>query len=372
MFPNIDFFKKGRFGGGNAPLVYASNLVLNGDFSISGTPIWSNWASNLADGSITNDTANFISGNSSAKITSGATLGTYIYSDAISVTAGLNYNLDFWSHGDGSVVPIYHVYDVTHSNWILYGAYIGNYSTSYFRHIQPIAVPAGCTQIIIFLACPNIASHSVNFDKITFYKVTSAGYLFDRFSRADEIYNTDGISPTGQIYTTQGNLGQMGIVGGLLDVPNLGASGGAYLLSVLPSAPLSMTTRFKWINNGSGYGDSVVMASSNILPGAAFFPSMIHFYVTTLNWNIDVVDAGGAFTSIGGASFTTPLTIGQEYIFGMSIAGNTVTLTIPTISNQTITDSRIGTYAGKYIFYEIYRTDANKKTAQILEINAKY
>jgi hypothetical protein len=225
--------------------------------------------------------------------------------------------------------------------------------------------PAGCVNIQIFIFSPNVVSSYVNVDDVSMHLWNPPTKFYDNFQRAD---GTPDKSPGGFPYDLKSN--ELSISDKRLVFPARPVTGWAYAHVDLPAIPKIMKTYFRWADDGTEIGDSVVMASSNDRMLLQNNRHMLHFYITTTNWVFQTWNDAGEITSLGSGALT--LLPEVDYQFAMVISGNTVILKIPTIEDQIITHESIGTMAGQYVFYEIGRTTVDYKTPSLSYIEAVY
>lgn len=134
-----------------SPLDSAAELMANGGFETAGgggADIWSGWTENAGDGALANEVGNVHAGVDAAKITTGAGNNTLIFQD-ITVKAGIDYRLSFYTEGDGSTEGRYVIYDLTNSANITALTGTGVPGTSYTLVEDEFTTPAGCVSIRI-------------------------------------------------------------------------------------------------------------------------------------------------------------------------------------------------------------------------------
>jgi len=153
------------------PVVTAigSELIQNPGFETAGgggVDIWANWFEVAADGALANETTIVHSGNAAAKLTSGATVGTYIYQN-VTVVAGRMYHLRFWTRGDGTHAGRFGIYNWTGGGDIKALAGTGVIGTTYVQVDATFIAPVGCVLVRINLVCPSINGGICYFDDVS-------------------------------------------------------------------------------------------------------------------------------------------------------------------------------------------------------------
>ncbi len=86
-----------------------------------------------------------------------------------------------------------------------------------------------------------------------------------------------------------------------------------------------------------------------------------HFWVTASTWAYTVWEPGTGQVILLNGSFAVPLTVDgvTEYEFQAWLSGNTATFDLPDGTRHSVTDTRIGQYAGQYAFFESYLPNGN-------------
>jgi hypothetical protein len=353
--------------------IYGPNLIVNGGFEIpgaGGADVFNTWLETPGTGgTIAAETTIFHTGATSAKqICNSTTHSNYLRTAALTVVPGQPYLLTRYIYGDGTNDGKLGVYDVTHS------AYIKNYllnrviANGFVRRDTMIIPPAGCTSIQLFIFAPPVVGGTVYTDDVSIYAYKPPKYMYDNFNRAD---GDPVATPGGMPYELANTAGKpsMIIKDRVLTIPT-GETGYWYSFFDFPAAAKKMTARFKWRDDYAGGGDSVVFAASNDRLKIQTYKHMLHFYITSTEWVFQTVDDAGTFTTLGRGNLTlAPLT---EYTMAMVVSGNTVTLSIPTIADQVITDASIGTYSGQFVYYELIRTAVDKKSSEFTYIEGRW
>jgi hypothetical protein len=349
--------------------IVGNNLIPNGGFETAGgggDDVFGSWSETKGSGTIAADAINYHGGAKSCLLTSGNTVyDCYIRTGSITVVPGAMYLISLFVRGDGTNDAKYGIYDVTHSAWIKSYVPFNRRTTSFVQRDILFYAPAGCNAVQLFIFADKVIGSTVNLDDVSMYKWISPSFLYDDFNRADGDPNK---SPGNYPYDLMTN-NIFAISNKQLIYP-AGATGAAYSYIDLPKIPKIMKMRAQWANDGVDQGGSVVLAASNNRLKFQDKQHMLHFYITTVEWVFQFWDDAGAITTLG--SGVLNLSTGVQYNLAMAINGNTVTLTIPTISNQIITNAAIGTYAGQYVFYEAYKNTTDEKTPIINYIEARY
>lgn len=182
------------------------------------------------------------------------------------------------------------------------------------------------------------------------------------------------VLPTGQTWRVQhvGTSNKPVVVGGKLVVPNntTGSVAAGY-------ATVQLEGNVKWIgadfvcesyttNNGSL---CLAVWKTQFTSGQPIPDSPLHFVVGPYVWGVDVWNGNSSTNLISGV-FPTPLTADGVTIHRMEaeIVGNTVFVYLPDGQVKSVTDSRIGSNAGRWANVEPFRlnadTDSNCKVVQ--------
>ena len=155
-------------------------LVSNPGFETAGgggADIWANWTENAGDGALANETTIKHGGSDAAKLTAGASVGTYL-SQAITVIPGRSYMLDLWTRsttGDGA--SRYGIYDNTNAADIVATASTGVTGETYTKFQKRFTAPASCVAITIFLRCSATNTDVVYFDDVQVYDESAINYI---------------------------------------------------------------------------------------------------------------------------------------------------------------------------------------------------
>ena len=141
------------------------NGLLNPGFETAGAmpPTWANWAENVGDGAIANEVVIVHEGTDSAKLTSGATSGTFIYG-AVVVVPGQRRRFRFWTQGDAVNDGRYTIWDATAGADIQAETPTGITAAAWGMVEAEYTVPAGCVLVQHFLACPDTNGGIAYFD----------------------------------------------------------------------------------------------------------------------------------------------------------------------------------------------------------------
>lgn len=151
------------------------NLLSNNGFETPGAgdpDFWANWTENAGDGALANEAVNQHWGNDAMKATAGATVDTYVTGD-VTVVAGEDYTLRFWTRGDGTYDGRYRILDVTNATNIVALTATGVTGTTYTEVTQAFTAPtqpADCVSVRITLRCPSTAAGIAYFDDVCVHK----------------------------------------------------------------------------------------------------------------------------------------------------------------------------------------------------------
>jgi hypothetical protein len=151
-----------------------------------------------------------------------------------------------------------------------------------------------------------------------------------------------------------------------MDISDAG-TGLAYAYQVLPSAAKKLACKVIWKNDQAGQGSIAALVSSN--NGARGWNDLVHFIFDSAGWVLQVF-VGALPTNLASGSYS--LSAEVEYYFAIEIDGNTATLTIPGLAPQVITDARIGSLNGRYVYFEPTRTNATYKTPTFSYVEARW
>lgn len=163
-----------------------AEALLNPGFETAGpggSNIWANWEELVLNGgTIVDETSLIHTGSHAAKLTSS---GVNWYSPQVgytmAVTAGAEYQLSFWTRGDGVYAGKYAILDLTHTTYLggtTNGLTTGVTGTTYTQVTTTFTAPAGCTSVLIYLLADNAAAGRVSyFDDVSVKKVTSIDTL---------------------------------------------------------------------------------------------------------------------------------------------------------------------------------------------------
>jgi hypothetical protein len=138
-------------------------LLLNGDYEdYTGTlddaadDTFVGWTiANTGAGDVIDATATVHTGANAVKITLGND-GCNISQD-ITVVPGSQYQLTFWTRGDGAVAGLYAVYDVSNAANIIAIVTTGISGATYTRLVPTFTTPAGCVTVRIYFLAPALA-----------------------------------------------------------------------------------------------------------------------------------------------------------------------------------------------------------------------
>ena len=153
--------------------VAADNAVnehlANGGFETAGAggaDVWGSWTETAGSGALANETTLVHGGSDAAKITAGATANTKV-AQTITTVAGENYELEFWTRGDGTYAGRYGVYDVTGSADIVAAVTTGVAGTTYTMVQVRFTTPASCVSVRLDLWCPATNTGIAYFDDVS-------------------------------------------------------------------------------------------------------------------------------------------------------------------------------------------------------------
>jgi hypothetical protein len=154
------------------------SLILNGNFETlgaGGADVFADWTENAGTGVLA-ASATSHSGAYAAQLTAGAAWNTYVY-QFFAVTPGAQVHLEFWTRGDGVNEGQYRIYDRSNMADIVPFGGTGVAGAVYILVQSDFTVPAGCTNIQIFFACPVAPGGSAYFDDVAAL-VTGHSYSF--------------------------------------------------------------------------------------------------------------------------------------------------------------------------------------------------
>src|SRR3990170_2469103 len=146
-----------------------SEHLANGGFETAGAggaDVWGSWTETAGDGALANETTIVHSGSDAAKITAGATANTKV-AQTFATVAGENYELEFWTRGDGTNAGRYGVYDVTGSADIVAAVTTGVTGTTYTMVQVRFTTPARCVSVRPDLWCPATDTGIAYFDDVS-------------------------------------------------------------------------------------------------------------------------------------------------------------------------------------------------------------
>lgn len=127
--------------------------ILNGDFETYTAPNWLYWTKRTTNGTIADEGSIVHGGSHAVKITSGSSLDTWIYTDAV-VEEYRRYTLRVWARGDGTYSGRYAIYDTLNGAWVSTLTSLGVTNATYEQVDINWQAPAGCTGVRIYLAGP--------------------------------------------------------------------------------------------------------------------------------------------------------------------------------------------------------------------------
>lgn len=164
-----------------------TNELLNPGFETAGSggaDVFANWTESAGDGTIVRDSSVKYQGTYSCKLTAGPSYNTYVYQD-ISVTAGEDKELVFWTRGDGSEDGRYRVYDISNGANIIGWTFTGVPGTTFTKKTIQYTVPANCTTVRIYFGCGYDEASSAWFDATDSYDAPSIH--FDDVCHHDQV-----------------------------------------------------------------------------------------------------------------------------------------------------------------------------------------
>jgi len=163
-----------------------------------GVDIWANWTERASDGALANEVGSVHGGVDAAKVTAGVSLDTWV-EQVITVAAGQEYVLDFWTRGDGTYSGRYSIYDVTHTADIYGNVDTGVTGAVYTEVTRSFTTPAGCTSVRIYLTCPGTATGVAYYDDVS---VTLAAHdiVGDVPARINALGMRKGNAEAGSLY----------------------------------------------------------------------------------------------------------------------------------------------------------------------------
>jgi hypothetical protein len=365
---------------GEAGYTIGEELFPNPSFETAGAggvDVLSWWGETIdLGGDIIQDDVNYSNdgGSKSVKLIAGTVDRSFLYTPNITVKASGNYLLAFDMKGDGGATSgFYMLYDATHAATI--DNYIDlRYSTAQWkRKYINIYIPAGCTEISLLIFSPLGNGRYVNIDNASFKEWVPPTMLEDNFNRED---GDPWVGPKGFGYTDSliTAYGYPQIVNKKLvsPMPDGVAPRGSYLCATLPGTTKKLEVGFSWSSKGSDIGGSVVFGISPQHIALATLSNFLHFYSTSIQWDFSYFDAGGVYHALGYGEYANPLVASVNYKMSIEITGNTLVATLPSGQTVTYTDLAIGANNGRYIFYEMYRNNANEKLGEFSGVKATW
>lgn len=179
----------------------------------------------------------------------------------------------------------------------------------------------------------------------------------DDFMRADTSPGTLSNASTGQVYTLYSpssgpSLNLISPVGQLRNDAFIAPEGNTVYAAVVAPQPITrigMRFQFK-PGTGSEVANSVAMAIS---ADDLYVSNMaLHFWVSVDGWNLQTRSNDGAFISVCGATFISPLeTNGTEYEADVRLLNNTAVVSVAGYT-QTCVDPDAAKAIGPYVFWE--------------------
>jgi hypothetical protein len=133
-----------------------------------------------------------------------------------------------------------------------------------------------------------------------------------------------------------------------------------------------MKMQFKFQTGGrTTNGHSVILAICDQSPKVSMHMG-IHLGCSMGRWALDLYDNQN-FIRVGDGTFSPQLVNdGPTYTLQAVVSGNTATLLLPDGSTPAFTDARIGTWSGRFGFFECFMTKANTdKYARITHVWAE-
>lgn len=154
-------------------------LTNTGFENLGGTSLFLGWSNDIGDGTTgkVDETTIVHSGSHAFKITSGATSSfAPQLNQTISVSPGQEYQLSFWTRGDGVNSGKYAIYDLTNGTYLnntASGATTGVSGSTYTQVTTTFTAPLGCNSIKLFLISANVAGAVAYFDDISIKSISS-------------------------------------------------------------------------------------------------------------------------------------------------------------------------------------------------------
>ncbi len=180
----------GLFADEDSSMVYSyvpKNLIANGSFeSYSGGGLDDGLADTFTGWSHTSNegraeaTATAKEGSIAVKLvrTSGSTIYQNKVYTEVSVTAGRNYTLKFYTRGDGTNSGWFSIYDISNSSYIINYTSTGISGTAYQAYEYSFTTPSGCSDIRIQLANGTGSGSVVYYDYVFLYEVFDENYIY--------------------------------------------------------------------------------------------------------------------------------------------------------------------------------------------------
>jgi len=172
-----------------------TDSVLNGGFETAGgggADVFANWTESAGDGAISQVGSNPHSGTYNARLDTGATANTHVYQN-ISVSAGDYMSLSFWSRSftGNTSVGRWWLYDVSNASDIRSLGVVANATAGDNTWVftqYGFQVPAGCSQIRLYLYCGTVNTDDNHFDDVKLYDGITITVKHNEMAAGDVAY----------------------------------------------------------------------------------------------------------------------------------------------------------------------------------------
>ena len=157
--------------------IISLEMLDNPGFEIAGAggaDIWASWIETVGDGALADEGTLVHGGSHAAKLTGGATANTFIrpaptprLDNTIDVLPGSNFELTFWTRGDGTNQGRYNVVNVNQGGFIRSTVVTGVTGAAYQKVTHSFVIPSGCYQISVSLLCSTVNGGVCYFDDVS-------------------------------------------------------------------------------------------------------------------------------------------------------------------------------------------------------------
>ena len=182
--------------------------------------------------------------------------------------------------------------------------------------------------------------------------------LFSYFGDDENAYSVVPKFDSGQEATAAG--APWSIAGGTLVPLGSGVRAAYYRSPDMGSVVTRVGGRFRLLPGSgtrTGGGTACIAILNGLIDPASITVDMAaHFWTTSTAWAYTVWQAGVGQTVLASGFYSTPLLTdwSTEYELQVWLNGTTATFDLPDGSRHTIMDSRIGSYAGNFAFWESF------------------